>query len=443
MTDVLVRLHAKYGDVVRVGPNELHFAKPSAFNEIYNASLRWDKEKTLYESFGEDHSSFGLLKYAEAKQRKDVLQPLFSRRSIINMQWLVRKNMDHLAETLARNNQKGRSADLLFAFRCFAIDTITTYCFAKSVDAIDEPGWQAPIVLAMDNSLPTFHLFKHFPLFRKLIFSLPPWLAIKASPDTAGLTRLQIILGEQVRDVHAHPERLSESPHPTIYHRLLDPDAHKGCPVPDATALYEEAQTMIFAGGVTVGDALAVGFFHILDQPELLQRLRAETHAAWPDLDSPPKLEELEKLPLLTATIKESLRMSPGASSPLLRIVPPTGATISGSVIPPGTIVGMSTVLVHMSPEIFEEPTKLNPNRWLAPGAESLEPWLVAFSKGPRSCLGINLAWSELYIVFATMLRRFEMSLDGTTAEDMVWRDCFTPHFPRRHLHAWCSPVTV
>jgi hypothetical protein len=34
-----------------------------------------------------------MLKYAEAKQRKDVLQPLFSRRSIINMQWLVRKNV--------------------------------------------------------------------------------------------------------------------------------------------------------------------------------------------------------------------------------------------------------------------------------------------------------------------------------------------------------------
>jgi cytochrome P450 len=349
--------------------------------------------------------------------------------------------MDRLAETLAKNNAENKSADLLFAFRCFAIDTITTYCFAKSVDAISEPAWQAPIVVAMDNSLPTFHLFKHFPPFRRLIFSLPPWLAIKASPETAGLTRLQVILGEQVRDVSAHPERLAESPHPTIYHRLLDPDAHKGRPLPNATALYEEAQTMMFAGGVTVGDALAVGFFHVLDQPDLLKRLGAEVFAAWPRLDSAPSLEALEKLPLLTATLKESLRMSPGASSPLLRVVPAGGATISGRAIPPGAVVGMSTVLVHMSPEIFEDPTRFAPNRWLDSRAERLEPWLVAFSKGPRSCLGLNLAWSELYIVFATMLRRFDMSLDGTTAEDMVWRDCFTPHFPRRHLHAWCKPV--
>ena len=349
--------------------------------------------------------------------------------------------MERLAETLTKNNEQGKSADLLFAFRCFAVDTITTYCFAKSVDAVDSPDWQAPIVVAMDNSLPTFHLFKHFPLFRKLIFSLPPWLAIKASPETAGLTRLQVILDEQVRDVSAHPEKLAESPHPTIYHRLLDRDAHKGRPLPDARSLYEEAQTMMFAGGVTVGDALAIGCFHVLDQPSLLTRLRTEVRDAWPDLHSPPKLEALERLPLLTASIKESLRMSPGACSPLLRIVPSTGATISGRAIPPGTIVGMSTVLVHMSPEIFDEPTDYKPDRWLAPNAESLDPWLVAFSKGPRSCLGLNLAWCELYVVFATMLRRFDMTLDGTTAEDMVWRDCFTPYFPRRHVHAWCKPV--
>src|SRR5436190_21394584 len=162
--------------------------------------------------------------------------------------------MDHLAQILAKNDANGKPSDLLFAFRCFAMDTITTFCFAKSVNAMDEPDFAAPIVEAMDNSLPTFHLFKHFPLFRKSIFSLPPWLAIKVSPETAGLTRLQVVLGKQVKEVMANPESLKESPHPTIYNRLLDPNSYKGRPLHDATALYEEAQPMVFAGGVTVVD---------------------------------------------------------------------------------------------------------------------------------------------------------------------------------------------
>lgn len=351
--------------------------------------------------------------------------------------------MDHLAAVLAKNDANGKSSDLLFAFRCFTIDTITTFCFAKSVHAMDEPDFAAPIVEAMDHSLPTFHLFKHFPLFRKTILSLPPWLAIKASPETAGLTHLQVILGKQVKEVIANPDSLKEAPHPIIYHRLLDPDAHKGNPIPDATALYEEAQTMMFAGGVTVGDTLMTGHFHILDQPSLYQQLRAEVLTVWQNIDSPPTFEVLEALPILTATIKEALRMSPGACSPLLRIVPPTGATISGKPIPGGTIVGMSGVLVHKSKAVFADPDTFNPERWLRKDAKGLEQWLVSFSKGPRSCLGINLAWCELYIAFATMLRRFEMKLDGTTREDLVWRDCFTPYYYRRHLHVWCKPVAA
>lgn len=323
------------------------------------------------------------------------------------------------------------------------MDTITTFCFAKSVNAMDEPDFAAPIVEAMDNSLPTFHLFKHFPPFRKLIFSLPPWLAIKASPETAGLTNLQVILGKQVEDVTANPDSLKEAPHPTIYHRLLDPDAQKGNPIPDAIALYEEAQTMMFAGGVTVGDTLMTGHFHILDQPSLYQRLQAEVLTVWPNIGSPPTFEVLEALPILTATVKEALRMSPGACSPLLRVVPASGATISGKPIPGGTIVGMASVFVHLSSTVFKDPDTFTPDRWLERDTKGLDQWLVAFSKGPRSCLGLNLAWCELYIAFATMLRRFEMKLDGTTREDLVWRDCFTPYYYRRHLRVRCKPVAA
>ncbi|KAH7383046.1 putative P450 monooxygenase [Cadophora sp. MPI-SDFR-AT-0126] len=441
MVDVLIRLHKQFGEIVRVGPNELHFSKPSAYHEIYNASARWDKERTLYQAFGEDHSSFGLLTYDESKPRKDILQPMFSRRAILNIQRLVRQNFDHIVEVIAKNYAAGKSTDLLMAFRCFTVDTIIDFCFAKSVHAMDEPDFKAPIVEAMDASLPTFHLFKHFPLFRKTIFSLPPWLAIKASPETAGLTHLQVILGKQVQEVTTNPASLQDTPHPTIYHRLLDPDSQKGAPIPNATSLYEEAQTMVFAGGVTVGDTLMTGHFHILDQSVLYEKLKEEVLSVWPNINDPPPFEVFETLPLLTATIKESLRISPGATSPLLRIVPPTGAIISGRSIPSGTIVGMASTFVHKSEEIFESPATFNPYRWLSADSKGLEQHLVAFSKGPRSCLGINLAWCELYVAFATMLRRFDMRLDGTKVEDLVWRDCFTPYYPRRHLRVWCKPV--
>lgn len=102
--------------------------------------------------------------------------------------------------------------------------------------------------------------------------------------------------------------------------------------------------------------------------------------------------------------------MSDGVISPMPRIVPKEGARISGRFIPGGvsdlrphdkaqrvdkpqskTVVGISNCFVHNDPEIFPEPALFKPERWLQPdtkGGQSLDYWLVAFSKGPRSCLG-------------------------------------------------------
>jgi cytochrome P450 len=33
----------------------------------------------------------------------------------------------------------------------------------------------------------------------------------------------------------------------------------------------------------------------------------------------------------------------------------------------------------------------------------------------------MNLAWAEMYIALATMIRHFDLTIDGTTAEDMQW----------------------
>lgn len=56
-------------------------------------------------------------------------------------------------------------------------------------------------------------------------------------------------------------------------------------------------------------------------------------------------------------------------------------------------------------------------------------------------CFGMNLAWAEMYIALATMIRHFDLTIDGTTAEDMQWREFIAAYYPNRHLHAWCRPV--
>jgi len=350
--------------------------------------------------------------------------------------------MKRLAEGLTRNHRDGKSTDLLFAFQSYGLDNVTEFCWGTSTNALGAPNFASPIILSMKSSLLTHHLFKHFTTIRKTILGLPAWVVAKTSPEMAGLADLRNILWKLVKHYVANPSMLNDSKYPTIYSRLLDPSAYKNIPMPDENTLLEEGQLMVFAGSTTVGDTLMTGFFHILEQPILYQRLKDEVLVIWPVLDSPPSLELLETLPLLTATIKEALRVSPGACSSLVRVVPDDGATISSYVVPGGTTVGMASFFMHHSSEVFSEPESFHPDRWLDKNMQNLDQHLVPFSKGPRSCLGINLAWCELYIALATLLRQFDMKLDGASAMNLVWRDCFTPLYYKDHAKAWCKPLT-
>jgi len=71
------------------------------------------------------------------------------------------------------------------------------------------------------------------------------------------------------------------------------------------------------------------------------------------------------------------------------------------------TIVSIGSTFVHYSAAIYSEPDKFIPERWLR--STDLDNWLVAFSRGPRMCLGVNLAWAELRLGFAHVYRKFDL----------------------------------
>jgi cytochrome P450 len=56
--------------------------------------------------------------------------------------------------------------------------------------------------------------------------------------------------------------------------------------------------------------------------------------------------------------------------------------------IPAGYVVGMSHMLIHNDPNIFEDPMEFKPERWLGEKGKELDHWLLSFSKGSRDCLG-------------------------------------------------------
>ncbi|KAL4879870.1 cytochrome P450 [Aspergillus karnatakaensis] len=434
-------LRGEYGEIVRTGPNELHFFTPAAYLEIYNPNNRWDKEESLYHSFGEDRSSFGYLTYREAKERKDAMSRRFSRKAIQDGQKIVGGIIVNLCKTFEKNSST--PVDLFYAFRCMSMDVITYLCFANSVDAVHTPNYKAPIILAMDASMRVFVRFKHAAWYKNMIVNCPPSLSKILSPSTAGLVDLQTLLKAQIDEIATDPSKLEKLPHATtVYHELLRPDAYRSGTVPSKESLYEESQALMFGGADTTGATLMHGSFYILSRREVYGTLKEELRAAWPDVHgSAPTWEELERLPYLTAVIKESLRISPGVASPLPRVVPASGAVIDGTPIPGGTIVAHASHFVHRNAEIFANPDEFIPERWMGEEGKKLDKWLLSFSRGPRSCLGQQLAWAELYLCYAHVYRKFDVEMDASSPKELKWKDCFLPDYIGSHLKARLTPV--
>ena len=147
--------------------------------------------------------------------------------------------------------------------------------------------------------------------------------------------------------------------------------------------------------------------FHLISQPNILRNLKAELEKEIPDPNSSTLLTTLEQLPYLTAVIKEGLRLGLGNTSRIPRIAPDATIKFREWKIPAGTPVSMTIPLVHFDERIFPDPKAFRPERWIEDKTGHLDKYLVSFCKGPRGCLGVNLAWAELYIGVSTIFRKF------------------------------------
>ena len=163
-----------------------------------------------------------------------------------------------------------------------------------------------------------------------------------------------------------------------------------------------------------------------------LSKLRQELEVAIPDCQQLPSLTSLEQLPYLisysisidywrmklifihSAIISEGLRLSYGVSTRSQRVSPheplffksnikPTTTSSSRQnencseskdwIIPPGTPVGMTAVLIHHNEGLFPNSNAFIPERWLDKNGHrrrDLEGYLLSFSKGSPQCLGIK-----------------------------------------------------
>ena len=164
-----------------------------------------------------------------------------------------------------------------------------------------------------------------------------------------------------------------------------------------------------------------------MTNPDIHSKLFRELEATMPNAGDEVPLHKLEQLPYLTAVINEGLRLGNGVTHRLLRVFPDKTLYYNGTAIAPGTIVSMTSMLIHHNPDIFPDPMVFRPERWMSEDKSRLLHYLTPFSRGTRACLGLNLGYAELYLCLAMVFRRFSFEFQDVVRERDI--DCVIDAF--------------
>jgi hypothetical protein len=182
-----------------------------------------------------------------------------------------------------------------------------------------------------------------------------------------------------------------------------------------------ELMDHLAAGFDTSGITLLYFIHEISKKPVWQRTLRKELLGLDNNLDfdkdrtekEVPSAKLLDGLPVLQATLQETLRLRAAIPGPQPRITPESGCKLGPNgeyEIPGGIRVSAQAHSLHRNEKVFLEAEEWHPERWMvAPESakfKEMNRWFWAFGSGGRMCIGSNLAFYRKCFPICLLMKR-------------------------------------
>ncbi|KII88389.1 hypothetical protein PLICRDRAFT_54227 [Plicaturopsis crispa FD-325 SS-3] len=410
-------LHKKYGDVVRVGPNELSFCIADAVDPIMGTPGL--PKGPYWDGRGEtSHSLVALRSPAEHARRRKPWNRAFASAALKDYQEIVIQKSRELIGVLS--SRRSEVVDLSIWMSYFSFDFMGEMAF----------GFDFGLVRQGNDPMGMFGLIQQGLEFDNTI-SHTPWMAAfsKRLPGPArNARRLQEFVKISVeRRIDAGSTKRD------IFYHLMDEEGLE--PVkPSRRDVISDGALAIIAGSDTTATTLAALWHYLLPDAVAHKRLKVEIDAAFPEGLEPVDTAKLASMPFLNACINEALRLLPPIPGGVQRWVPRgTGGKMIGShFASEGTNLFVHFWSLHRNPDNFSRPDEFIPDRWLAVQDRSEKfahdlgihnaAAFVPFSAGPAGCAGKNLALMEIRSIVCFIMQKFDITIADADAF-RVWED--------------------
>ncbi|KAJ5956777.1 cytochrome p450 protein [Penicillium viridicatum] len=460
------RMHDKYGPIVRISPFELHVDDPDFYDVIYATNKAYDKMEHFQHRFNVPLATFSTSDSDEHRIRRAAINPFFSKSRVRSQNERIQQLASAISQRLTTEYAgQNKPLDVANMWGCFTADVIMDIVFAHPKNFSRYPDFESPFTLAIRNMATWAHVTLHFGWILTIMNQIPDRVAKALFPPFRPIIEFREEMASEITDIlEGRNKAAKDAACSTVFNDILSSSLPPQELLP--ARLNDEAVSLVGAGTETTSWSLTIGTFHVINNPHVALKLKAELAQAIPDPNEMPSWTELERLPYLSAVVKERklipsffrpsllgtspfksretvrretqseanmvipfamcivLRVAFGGVERLPRINRHGTWTYAEWKIPAGTPVGMDQYHMHMNEDLYPDPTAFRPERWLgnprAPhGEKPLTHYLTPFAKGTRMCTGFNLAYAEIFIGIATVFRRHEFELFETSRRDV------------------------
>ena len=398
------KLHNRYGEIVRVAPDELSIIHPAIWTDVYQKNFRrpriWADKPP-----GAKGNSLISADAAEHARLRKILSPIFSDRSLREYEPTVSRYLDILVGKIRKAMDSHGCADInvLEWFNYTAFDTISDLGWGTSLNCLAEERYHPWMeVLFQFKAVLVAVSAKYFPPLDRFLDWITPPSAL------AGLRLVLNMNKERVENrLKMGPERKDMMTH-ILKHNATSTSS------PMSREDIELNSMLIITGGSEPVTTVLVGTLnYLLDNPSALAKLNREVRDAFQSQEQ-VTANAVKGLPYLNAVLQEGMRMCPTIPDGMRREIPRGGAVVAGEALPEGVVVSFPQWAGYRSDLNFKSPSSFIPERWLqesTPGTfsgdrkEVFEP----FSIGINNCIGQNFAWLFIRVFLATVVWNFDI----------------------------------
>ncbi|KAI0265059.1 high nitrogen upregulated cytochrome P450 monooxygenase 2 [Gloeopeniophorella convolvens] len=398
------QLHVRYGDVVRVGPNELSFRDASAIPVVLGTGglpkgPAWDNRSNPPAVIHQRNPAI------HAIQRKPWNRA-FTGEALKEYETLIAKRarqlverVESLVQTQAQEKEKTALVDMALWFSYFSFGG----GFELMRDGGDIEGFWKLFEDGLNGLSTLVHVNWAIPLLRNF----------------PGMARTAVKMLEYGRQC-ASKRMQRGATRKDLFYYLSGEDGAEAVR-PSLPGILSNGFTAVLAGSDTTATTLTTLLYHLVQRPTAYKNLQEEIDREFPAGVEPLDVGRLIKMPWLNACINEALRMHPPVPSGSQRSVARgAGPKVVGDcVIPESTQLYVHTHSVHRDPRNFSHPDAFLPERWFENRSPDIPMHNLAafipFSHGPTICAGKPLALLELRIVGCWVVQRFDFKSPAGT----------------------------